>query len=338
MSISDLYCNKIVVVAGGGGSIGSQICERLLTLDVKKLVAVDFSEFNLFSLLEKTAHHESLDPVLLDWTNDEMIRVLEDNYPDVDYVFNAAAYKHVNLVQLNRAVGTWNNLKSAINARDFALKRSAKFIQISSDKAVRPINHMGYSKRLCEHIALELNSKTRSEGRVVRFGNVLNSSGSVLPIFENQISKGGPVTVTDRCATRYFMSLGAAVDLVLTCPVATFKYNPIFALDMGQQINIFELAQSLIRQNGFIPVETEPNRGEIQIKIIGLRDGEKLKEELSYGDTLRTNYPTLLEAIESDLDFEKVDILTDILRHQNFGAVNQILDMYIKQITNNDSF
>ena len=328
MSISDLYRNKVVVVAGGGGSIGSQICERLLTLGVKKVVAADFSEYNLFSLLEKTGNHECLDPVLLDWTNDEMIRAFEDEWPKVDYVFNAAAYKHVNLVQVNKAVGTWNNLKSAINARDCAFKKGAKFIQISSDKAVRPINYMGYSKRLCEHIALELNSKISGEGRVVRFGNVLNSSGSVLPIFENQISNGGPVTVTHRCATRYFMSLGAAVDLVLTCPLATFKYHPIFALDMGQQINIFELAQSLIRQNGFLPVETVPNTGEIQIKIIGLREGEKLSEELSYGNTRRTNYPTLLEAIESKSDFETVNVLTDILRHQKFDAINQIFDIY----------
>lgn len=328
MSISDLYHNKIVVVAGGGGSIGSQICERLLTLGVSKVIAVDFSEFNLFSLLEKTANHERLEPVLLDWTNDEMITMFADNHPVVDYVFNAAAYKHVNLVQINREVGIWNNLKAAINARDFALDRSAKFIQISSDKAVRPINYMGYSKRLCEYIALEMNSKKSGEGRVVRFGNVLNSSGSVLPIFEKQIAKGGPVTVTDRRATRYFMSLGGAVDLVLTCPLATFQYNPIFALDMGQQVNIFELAQSLIRQKGFLPVETSPNPGEIQIEVIGLREGEKRTEELSYGNTQKTNYPTLLEAIESELDSVKVYSLIEILNRRKFCAVNDILELY----------
>lgn len=270
---------KVVLVSGAGGSIGSEICTQVMDYRPKKLIALERHENSLFELeLIIRREYPSLDfvPIIGDICNEKKLEKLFAAYP-VDIVYHAAAYKHVPMMERevdeairNNVMGTWQlaNWASASKVK--------KFILISTDKAVNPTNIMGTTKRVAELI-MQSKNFTKPEGGTrfvsVRFGNVLESNGSVIPVFKKQIAQGGPVTVTHEDVSRYFMAIPEAVQLVMTAG-SMGKGGEIFLLDMGQPVRILDLAYKLIRQAGF-----EPNR-DVEIVFTGLRPGEKLHEEL----------------------------------------------------------
>lgn len=267
---------KTILVTGGGGSIGSEICRQLAGHDVGHLIIFDIYENNAYQI-QKSLEWEFPDlklTVLIGSVRDE--RRLESIFSKYrpDIVFQAAAHKHVPLMEdspneaiKNNVIGT---LKTARTASHYQVK---KFILISTDKAVNPINIMGASKRLCEMVIQLIGRHSTTEFAVVRFGNVLGSNGSVIPLFRRQIEHGGPVTVTHPDIIRYFMTIPEAVSLVLEAG-AYAKNGQIFVLNMGDPVRIADLAKNMIRLSGY-----EPEK-EIKIKYIGLRPGEKLYEEL----------------------------------------------------------
>jgi O-antigen biosynthesis protein WbqV len=294
-SIDALIRNKSVVVTGGGGSIGSELCRHLLKRGPAKLIIVDHSEFNLFNIDRELAaidRDRVVRSILASVRDRERIQTIFAA-ERVDLVFHAAAYKHVPLVESNPIEGVLTNVAGTSNVADAAAAVGARaMIMVSTDKAVKPSNTMGLSKRIAEAYcqALDLDGASRGQRTrflVVRFGNVLGSSGSVVPIFEQQIKKGGPVTVTDPAMTRYFMTIPEAVELVLQgaafgCDRKSWL-GAILVLDMGEPVPIVELARRMISLAGFVP------EADIPIEFVGIRVGEKLHEELfDDNETLET--------------------------------------------------
>lgn len=268
---------KTVLVTGGAGSIGSEICRQVLGFGVRKLVVFDFSENGLYEInnnLKKLYPRSQYDVVLGSIRDTARLREVFDRYrPAV--VFHAAAHKHVPMMELNPKEAIKNNLFGTMNVAKEAIRHGVeKFILISTDKAVNPTNIMGASKRMAELSIQTLDRTSRTELAAVRFGNVLGSSGSVVPLFKRQIAEGGPLTVTDRRMRRYFMTIPEAVQLVLEAG-AMANGGEIFVLDMGEPVSIYDLACDIIRLSGF-----EPER-DIKIEITGLRPGEKLFEEIN---------------------------------------------------------
>jgi len=275
-SIAGYIANRTVLVTGAGGSIGSELCRQIARYNPQKLLALDCSENNLFELeigLRTMFPALSLEAILLDVKDlnrlDDCLRIYR---PQV--VFHAAAYKHVPMMERfpsqawdNNVIGT-NNLLTCVQKIEVE-----RFILISTDKAVDPANAMGASKRLGEMLVMQANSSNPGKYSAVRFGNVLGSRGSVIPIFQKQIENGGPITVTDPEMTRFFMTIPEAVQLVIQAG-ALAKGGEIFVLDMGDPVNILELAEDLVRLSGLTPGE------DIEIQITGSRPGEKMDEEL----------------------------------------------------------
>jgi FlaA1/EpsC-like NDP-sugar epimerase len=285
-SIDTLVRGKSVVVTGGGGSIGSELCRHLLRHGPAKLVIIDHSEFNLFSIERELAavdRDSVVQPVLASIRDRDRIQAIFAE-SRVDLVFHAAAYKHVSMVETNPVEGILTNVVGTSNVADAAAAvGAAAMIMVSTDKAVKPSSTMGLSKRIAEVYcqAIDLDSAERGQRTrflTVRFGNVLGSSGSVVPIFERQIREGGPVTVTDPAMTRYFMTISEAVELVLQGYAFGFDHEAwlgaVLILDMGKPILIVELARRMISLAGFVPEK------DIGIEFIGIREGEKLHEEL----------------------------------------------------------
>jgi FlaA1/EpsC-like NDP-sugar epimerase len=275
-SIAGYIANHTVMVTGAGGSIGSELCRQIGRYKPRKLVALDNSENSLFELelgLRTLLPALPLEAVLLDVKDyDRLHDCLQTHRPEV--VFHAAAYKHVPMMERFPAQAWANNVVGTRNLIDCAQKSGVKtFILISTDKAVDPANAMGASKRLCELLVMQANSGSPGTYSAVRFGNVLGSRGSVIPIFQKQIDSGGPVTVTDPDMTRFFMTIPEAVQLVIQAG-AMAKGGEIFVLDMGDPVNILELAEDLVRLSGLTPGK------DIEIKITGSRPGEKIAEEL----------------------------------------------------------
>ncbi len=267
---------KIVLVSGAAGSIGSEICRQIAEFGPEKLILLDNAETPLFYIdKELSAKHQHLEiiPVLGDVRNSEKIDTVFSQYgPEV--VFHAAAYKHVSLLEHNPSQAVLNNSKGTKVLADAAHRSGvSSFVMVSSDKAVNPTNVMGASKRVAEIYIQTLAKKSSTKFSTVRFGNVLGSSGSVIPIFLEQIKKGGPVTVTDPEVIRYFMTIPEATQLVLQAG-GLGKGGEIFLLDMGEPVRILDLAEELIRLSGLIPYK------DIDIVFTGLRSGEKLYEEL----------------------------------------------------------
>ncbi len=267
---------KVVLVTGGGGSIGSELCRQLASHRVRQLIILDIYENNAYDIQQELIRkYPDLDLVVLiaSVRNTKRINMIFDKYrPDI--VFHAAAHKHVPLMEnspnealKNNVFGTYKTVKAADRVG------VEKFILISTDKAVNPTNIMGASKRICEMIIQSYNKRSKTEFVAVRFGNVLGSNGSVIPLFKKQIAKGGPVTVTHPDIIRYFMTIPEAVSLVLQAG-AYAKGGEIFVLDMGEPVKILDLAVNLIRLSGFVPDK------DIKIEFTGLRPGEKLYEEL----------------------------------------------------------
>ncbi|AVC43796.1 dTDP-glucose 4,6-dehydratase [Francisella tularensis subsp. novicida] len=303
-SISNFIKNKVVLVTGAGGSIGSEIVRQCIKYQAKELILVDHSEFNLYKITEECSHF-NINSVLCSVCDRKALAEVFQKYtPNI--VFHAAAYKHVPLVEENISRAIRNNILGTKNAIDLAIEAGVEsFILISTDKAVRPTNVMGATKRVCELYLQNVDPKN-TKLAAVRFGNVLGSSGSVIPKFEEQIRNGGPVTVTHPEITRYFMLIPEACELVLQAG-AIAKNSEVFVLDMGQPVKIIDLAKQFIRLSG---------RDDIDIKIVGLRPGEKLYEEL------------LIE--EDDVSTDYKDIFIGRRTFYDINTLNQDIESLIK--------
>ena len=268
--------NKIIMVTGGGGSIGSELCRQIVKYEPKQLVLIDIYENNAYDIQQEIKRHfPEIDlKVLIASVRDEhkMDKIFEQYRPEI--VFHAAAHKHVPLMEDSPCEAIKNNVFGTQNVVNLSDKYNVKkFVLISTDKAVNPTNIMGATKRCCEMIVQTKNKTSKTEFVAVRFGNVLGSNGSVVPLFKKQIEEGGPVTVTHEEVTRFFMTIPEAVSLVLQAS-AMAKGGEIFVLDMGEPVKIIDLARNLIKLSGF-----EPNV-DIKIEVTGLRPGEKLYEEV----------------------------------------------------------
>ena len=307
--------DKVVMVTGAGGSIGSELCRQILASSPRELILLDISEFALYSVdreIKSLCQRQGLRfPVvtLLGSVRDE--QRLESIFRtfSVDTVYHAAAYKHVPMVEYNVAEGVANNVHGTWSAAWAAHRAGVDtFVLVSTDKAVRPTNVMGASKRFAELILQGLSQiETQTRFCIVRFGNVLGSSGSVVPLFREQIRGGGPVTVTHPEVSRYFMSIREAAQLVLQAG-ALGTGGDVFVLDMGEPVRIVELAERMIRLSGY-DIERDNMFGEhIDLEYIGLRPGEKLHEELLLGTSVTgTGHPMIMRAEEESFDFDFIE-------------------------------
>ena len=312
-NIGKLIENKVVLVTGGGGSIGSELCRQIIKFKPSKLVIVDIYENNLYDIEQELKFNYpdmKIDAIVASVREKHRLNEIFEQYHPY-LVFHAAAHKHVPLMETspleaikNNVFGTYNTVKCA---DEYGVKR---FILISTDKAVNPTNIMGATKRLCELIIQAKNKVSKTEYAAVRFGNVLGSNGSVVPLFKKQIAKGGPVTVTHKEITRFFMTIPEAVSLVLQA-MSGAKGGEIFVLDMGEPVKIYDMAIKLIKLSGL-----EPNV-DIQIKVTGLRPGEKLYEELLMAEEglTETKHDKIHVARPSDIDMEKLEAKLAKLQH-----------------------
>ncbi len=284
------YAGGVVMVTGAGGSIGAELCHQLAQGNIRTLVLFEQNELALYTIeqsLTETASAQGFElvAVLGSVSNAQLVQDTLRTHA-VDTIFHAAAYKHVPLVERNPIAGLSNNVMGTrVLAAEAKAQRVARFVLISSDKAVRPANVMGASKRFAEMIAQDHASRpSHTVFSIVRFGNVLGSSGSVLPLFEGQIAKGGPVTLTHDDATRYFMTPQEAAQLVLAAG-GMARGGELFMLDMGPPISVQALARQMIKDAGLRVRDADTPSGDIEIEVTGLREGEKLHEELSLSQT-----------------------------------------------------
>jgi FlaA1/EpsC-like NDP-sugar epimerase len=354
--------SKVVMVTGAGGSIGSELCRQILKAQPSTLLLVELSEFALYEIhreldatVSEMAYQASKDltgpsldtldasaPVLIPLLANvrdanRMAEILRTWRPST--VYHAAAYKHVPLVEHNPAEGVKNNVQGTlITATQAALHGVTDFVLVSTDKAVRPTNIMGTTKRLAEMVLQakaasqvlkfgEIPSKTRFS--MVRFGNVLGSSGSVVPLFRKQIAEGGPITLTDERMTRYFMTIPEAAQLVIQA-AAMANGGDVFVLDMGQPVKILDLAKRMVELSGLTVMDQNNPIGDIEIQVTGLRPGEKLYEELLIGDNpLPTSHPRIMKAHEEFLPWDelasKLNILNCALESNNVPVIRTLL-------------
>ncbi len=329
--------HKIVLVTGAGGSIGSELCRQIIKAQPAKILLLDHSEFNLYKIeselskLVRASSHsneEKIIPILASVKDEHQLKKLFSQW-SIDTIYHAAAYKHVPLVECNPIEGVQNNVIGTFNLANLAQSKGVKnFVLISTDKAVRPTNVMGASKRFAELIlqALADNNAAGTCFSMVRFGNVLDSSGSVVPLFREQIRVGGPITLTHAEVTRYFMTIPEAAQLVIQAG-AMAKGGEVFVLDMGEPVKIYDLARRMVQLSG-LSVRDELNpHGDIEIVITGLRPGEKLYEELLIGENpISTTHPRIMMARENFLPF--VDLMNEILAIQNLIANGSIDQLY----------
>lgn len=323
-NINSLIKNKTVLVTGGGGSIGSELCRQIVKYDPKRLVILDIYENNLYDIeMELRAEYPKLNLEAIVASvrdNARLNNVFETYKPEI--VFHAAAHKHVPLMEKSPLEAIHNNVFGTYNVVNCADEYGVgKFVLISTDKAVNPTNIMGASKRVCEMIVQAKNKVSKTEYVAVRFGNVLGSNGSVIPLFKKQIERGGPVTVTHKDITRFFMTIPEAVQLILQA-VTYAKGGEIFVLDMGEPVKIYDLAVSLIKLLGY-----EPNV-DIPIEITGLRPGEKLYEEILMSeegltstkhDKIFISKPMHMEMTELE---EKLNILKELEYNGKYSNEN----------------
>ena len=310
--------DKVVMVTGAGGSIGSELCRQILLLNPKLLILYELSELALYQIDKELTEMNRTDVKLLSFlgsvTNTNRLEHIFKKL-SVQTIYHAAAYKHVPIVELNSAEGINNNIFGTLNCAQAAINSNIEtFVLISSDKAVRPTNTMGATKRFSEMIlqALSINQiKTRFT--MVRFGNVLGSSGSVIPLFKKQIKNGGPVTVTDPEMMRYFMTISEAVGLVIQAG-AMGKGGDVFVLDMGELVSIKELAEKMIHLSGLQVKSASHPDGDIEIEYTGIRPGEKLYEELFISENyFSTNNPLIMSANEKMLAWDELIIILNEL-------------------------
>ena len=342
---------KSVLVTGAGGSIGSELCRQILALKPTMLLLFEHSEFNLYSILSELEPRIAgvslsvrLLPILGSVRNQDKLLDVMKTW-NVDTVYHAAAYKHVPIVEHNIAEGILNNVIGTLNTAQAALQAGvSNFVLISTDKAVRPTNVMGSTKRLAELTLQALSRElapvlfgdkanvsrvNKTRFTMVRFGNVLGSSGSVIPLFHKQIKTGGPLTVTHPKITRYFMTIPEAAQLVIQAGSMGLG-GDVFVLDMGEPVKIVELAEKMIHLSG-LSIRSEKNpHGDISIEFTGLRPGEKLYEELLIGDNVvATPHPMIMSANEDHLLWDVLKArLTELLaaiEHDDYARVRQLL-------------
>lgn len=303
--ISQYIEGNTVLVTGGGGSIGSELCRQIMKFKPSKLVILDIYENNAYDvqmeLNEKYPQNRPEVVIASVRETERLEKIFEKYMPAI--VFHAAAHKHVPLMENSPQEAIKNNIFGTYNVAKCADKFGCrKFVMISTDKAVNPTNIMGASKRMCEMVVCAMQKNSRTEFVSVRFGNVLNSNGSVVPLFKRQIAKGGPVTVTHKDITRFFMTIPEAAQLVLQAG-AYAKGGEVFVLDMGQPVKIYDLAKNLIKLSGYKP------NVDIEIKEIGLRPGEKLYEELLMNEEglVSTRHSKIFIGHQSDVTMEEVE-------------------------------
>lgn len=307
--------DKIVLITGAGGSIGSELARQIVALKPAALVLFERSEYALYSIEKELislneSHSIKISSILGDITNKARVAAVFKHFM-VDTVYHAAAYKHVPMVEFNIFEGINNNVFGTLNCAEAAIESNVSaFIFISTDKAVRPSSTMGASKRLAELILQAIPThKKNIVFSIVRFGNVLDSSGSVVPLFKKQISNGGPLTVTDKKITRFFMTISEAVQLVLQAGSLSEDRN-VFVLDMGKSIKIDELAKKMIRLSGLEVKNKDNPQGDIEIKYTGLRPGEKLYEELLISkNAIKTKHPLIMRTNEKMIKWMDLQII-----------------------------
>lgn len=314
--------NKSVLVTGAGGSIGSELCRQILICGPKVLVLFERSEFALYNIereLHKQAKTLGMATEIHGILGSVMIQSRVQSVMEafgVETVYHAAAYKHVPIVEYNIAEGVMNNSFGTLTMAEAAEAAGVKtFVLISTDKAVRPTNVMGASKRMAELVLQAMADKPgqKTHFSMVRFGNVLGSSGSVVPLFRQQIAAGGPVTVTHAEITRYFMTISEAAQLVIQAG-AMGQEGEVFVLDMGDPVKIYELAKRMVHLSGYSVKEASNPDGDIEIQFSGLRPGEKLYEELLIGDNVSgTLHPRIMQAQEAKLEQAALDKILDRL-------------------------
>lgn len=330
--ISSCIKDKVVMITGAGGSIGSELSRQILKNRPQKVLLYEQSEYALYKIeqdLQKSYPYSEIIGILGDILNQPLLEKIIDKY-SVETIYHAAAYKHVPLVECNVAAGVLNNVFGTLSAAKAAINKNVQtFVLISTDKAVRPTNVMGASKRLAELILQAIAEKTPSKTRVcmVRFGNVLGSSGSVVPLFKEQIRQGGPLTVTHPDVTRYFMTIPEAAQLVLQAG-AMAQGGDVFVLDMGEPVKIVELAKKMIELSGLELRDPVTGAGDISIEFVGLRQGEKLYEELLIGNNVTwTKHPRIMRAEESMLEYSFLMAqLNSLKAHCDEGREQEIRD------------
>ena len=319
--LSKNITGRVVMVTGAGGSIGSELSRQIALLKPKGLILYEISELALYTIEKEltTFHNQKINiyPVLGDIKNTNRLTQVLNNFK-VDTVYHAAAYKHVPMVEFNNAEGVDNNIFGTLCCAKAAIDNGVEtFVLVSTDKAVRPTNTMGATKR-CAELILQALSMNQNDTKftMVRFGNVLDSSGSVIPLFKQQIREGGPVTVTDKDIVRYFMTISEAVELVIQAG-AMCSGGDVFVLDMNKPVRIDDLAKKMISLSGLkLKDEFHPD-GDIEIKYIGLRPGEKLNEELLVGDnTSETDNPLIMRAEEDKLSWDELKPILDSLKNE----------------------
>lgn len=316
--LSEEINQKTILVTGAGGSIGTELCKQIVNYKPTKLIILDHSEFNLYKInlyLKSYISKKSLDidiiSILGSITEKSLVKEIFKKYKP-NKVYHSAAYKHVNIVEKNPLISIKNNFFGTLNLMNEAISNEcSKFVLISTDKAVNPVNTMGASKRLSE-MAIENYSLKQNKTIfcAVRFGNVLDSSGSVIPLFRKQIKEGGPITLTHPEVKRYFMLVSEAVSLVLSADQMS-KGGEIFTLDMGEQYKILDLAKLMIKMNGLDEKNDKNPSGDIEIKLIGLNKEEKLMEELNYRSLKleKTNNDKIYKTITRNMNLEEFEIL-----------------------------
>ena len=312
--MAKIIVNKTILVTGAGGSIGSELCRQIIFLKPQRLILLDISEFSIYKLFEELKTYSGTDeldiiPVIGSVQDRFLIQNVLDRF-EIDTIYHAAAYKHVPLMEQNVMQCINNNVFGTLNVAELSVDARVKnFILVSTDKAVNPTNFMGVSKRIAENICLTMSKQQKNTCfSIVRFGNVLGSSGSVVPIFKKQIESGGPITLTHRDVTRFFMTIPEAAQLVIQAGSMAIG-GEIFVLDMGKSIKILDLAKQMIYLSGRKPTLNQNKNlesDEIVIKITGLRPGEKLFEELSYkSNLLGTIHPRINTTVETVMKKEE---------------------------------
>lgn len=332
--ITKLIRDKIILVTGGGGSIGSELCRQIIKYNPKKIIILDIYENNLYNIeveLKQKYEKSTIEAIVGSIRDKKKMEWIFKTYsPEI--VFHAAAHKHVPLMEYSPLEAIKNNVIGTYNLVDYSEKYNVKkFVLISTDKAVNPTSIMGATKRLCEMIVQTKNNNSKTDFVAVRFGNVLGSNGSVIPLFKKQIEEGGPVTVTNKEVTRFFMTITEAVELILQA-VSNGNGGEIFVLDMGKPIKIYDLAVGLIELSGNVP------NVDIPIQITGLRPGEKLYEEILMEEEgiKATKHNKIfvakpLKITRSEVE-KKIYILNKVISNENISneTVKKIMKKLVK--------